>query len=514
LSGCGGDLAATSPTVELIATPSLGAGAESASVTWAAKNATECVASGAWSGQKAARGTELVAGPARPADYVLTCSGRAGSTSAVARLRPSFSDAAAKFPLHTEAGKRYLIDAAGRPFLMQADTAWSLIVQPTDAEVDQYLDDRRARGFNTFIVNLIEHKFADNPPKNAHGDAPFLTPGDFSTPNEAYFAHVDWVLTRAAQKGFLVLLVPAYLGYDGGDEGWYQEMVANGTTKLRQYGRFLGQRYQNYTNILWIHAGDYNPPDRTLTEAVAAGIRDFDADTLASAHCNGGTAAIEYWGGEPWLQVNTIYTSRNPIYDAALTQYQRPEQMPFFLIESAYENGKENASELRVRTQAYQALLTGATGQVFGNNPIWHYDGPGLYQASLTWQQSLGLPGSQSMTHLWNLMSPRQWWRLVPDVNNTTLTAGISTGQDRAVAALADNRTFAIVYVPSIRGVTIDLSKLAGPNVTARWLDPTNGSYSDVAGSPFPASGSRVFTATGTNSGGDGDWTLVLESTP
>jgi Protein of unknown function (DUF4038) len=51
---------------------------------------------------------------------------------------------------------------------------------------------------------------------------------DFTSPNEEYFAHADWVLRRAAEKGFLVLLTPSYAGWRGGSQGWYRAMVANG----------------------------------------------------------------------------------------------------------------------------------------------------------------------------------------------------------------------------------------------------------------------------------------------
>ena len=50
--------------------------------------------------------------------------------------------------------------------------------------------------------------------------------------------------------------------------------------------------------------------------------------------------------------------------------------MPFFLMESAYEN-EHDAGEQRLRAQAYQAILSGAMGHLFGNNPIWHFDGAG-----------------------------------------------------------------------------------------------------------------------------------------
>jgi hypothetical protein len=55
------------------------------------------------------------------------------------------------------------------------------------------------------------------------------------------------------------------------------------------------------------------------------------------------------------------------------------------------------------------------------------------------------------------------------------------------------------------------MSKLAGIT-TARWSDPTNGSYVAAAGPPFVNAGDRQFTPPGNNSAGDGDWVLVLEA--
>jgi hypothetical protein len=415
------------------------------------------------------------------------------------------------FPLHTEAGKRYLVDAAAKPFFLHGDTAWSLIVQLMRKNVDLYLDDRQAQGFNTLLINLLEHKFANNAPKNAYGQAPFLVSGDFSTPNEQYFAHADWVLRRAAEKGFLVLLVPAYLGYGGGDEGWYQEMVANGSTKLRNYGRYLGQRYKNFTNILWTHGGDYNPPNKDVVRAIADGIHEYDSRSLDSAHCAPETAAVDYWGAESWLQVNNIYTY-NTVYSAAMQQYERPEKLPFFMIESTYEN-EHSVSEQELRTQSYHALLSGAMGQVFGNAPIWYFNASGFFPSiSTKWRQALNSHGSQSMMHVHNLFTPRRWWTLEPDSSRMILTGGLRSGKDRAVAALASNRSFAIAYMPSIRMVTMNLDQFAGPKVNARWYDPTNGTFSRVAGSPFVASGSQPFRPIGNNANGFGDWVLVLES--
>ena len=441
----------------------------------------------------------------------------AGSHPMAARAQTSVApgsvDAArAAFPLTVQPGKRYLVDTVGKPFLMHGDTAWSLIAQLTREDAQKYLEDRRARGFNTILVNLIEHRFSTQAPASIYGQPPFLEAGDFATPNEAYFAHADWVLRLAAEKGFLVLLAPSYLGYRGGADGWYRTMVANGPSKLRAYGQYLGRRYSEFTNILWVHAGDYNPPQKDVVRAVAAGIREFDSRALHTAHCAPETAALEYWQGEPWLQINNVYTYK-PVYSYALQQYSRPGLMPFFLLESAYEN-EHGASELRIRAQAYHALLSGAAGQIYGNNPIWHFDGPGLYPAPTSWQQALSSRGAQSMTHLHSLFATLPWWRLVPDDNGALVTGGAGSGQDRVVAAYTEASSLAILYVPSIRNVRLDLQQMSGPKVAARWYDPANGRFVDVPGSPFAAAGPHIFRPKGANSAGLEDWVLLLESAP
>jgi Putative collagen-binding domain of a collagenase/Protein of unknown function (DUF4038) len=184
--------------------------------------------------------------------------------------------------------------------------------------------------------------------------------------------------------------------------------------------------------------------------------------------------------------------------------------MRFFLIESVYEN-TYNATDRRLRTDAYHAMLSGAAGQVFGNNPMWHFDGPGLYPGPMTWQQALGSEGLQSMTHLQELLAGVSWWLLAADLINSFLTSGIGSGLDRAVAARAADRSFAIVYLPSAREITLDLAQLAGPRVAARWYDPRNGVSSRVEGSPFTTAGAQSVRP---DAGAQDDLALLLRSEP
>lgn len=135
------------------------------------------------------------------------------------------------YPLKVSENKRYLVDRNNQPVLIHGDTAWSLITGVTKAEAEQYLENRRQKGFNAIIVNLIEHKFKG--PANRDGENPFTTAGDFATPGEKYFTHADWVIRKAAEKGIVVFLFPLYLGYEGTDEGWWEETLANGVLKWK-----------------------------------------------------------------------------------------------------------------------------------------------------------------------------------------------------------------------------------------------------------------------------------------
>jgi hypothetical protein len=68
-----------------------------------------------------------------------------------------------------------------------------------------------------------------------------------------------------------------------------------------------------------------------------------------------------------------------------------------------------------------------------------------------------------------------------------------------------------MAYLPSLRTVTVDLSQLSGP-ATARWYDPSRGTYTAIKGSPLKNAGKQKFTPPGNNGDGDGDWVLVLET--
>lgn len=53
--------------------------------------------------------------------------------------------------------------------------------------------------------------------------------------------------------------VPVYMGYRrDGAQGWWDEITGtrNGTLKMRKYGEFIGKRYRQIPDIMWIAGGD------------------------------------------------------------------------------------------------------------------------------------------------------------------------------------------------------------------------------------------------------------------
>ncbi len=420
--------------------------------------------------------------------------------------------AAAAFPLSTVPGTRHLIDASGEAFMIHGDTAWSLIADLSREDALFYLDDRMARGFNAILVSLLERKYARNAPANFYREQPFRTTDDYGQPNDAYFAHADWVLRQAQDRGILALITPSYLGWEGGSDGWYSAMLANGADKMRAYGRYLAQRFELRSNIMWVHGGDFNPPNRGIVRAIAQGIRDGDRRALHTVHTTVDSTALSYWPDEEWLSVNTVYT-RSSISSVCAGEYRRSQAIPVFFIEGAYENEPTSApppAEDDLRRQAYQAVLSGAFGHVFGNNPIWHFGGPGLYDAPTDWRGQLSSRGAQSMTLVRAILSRAEWPLLVPDLDGEFLIDGAGGGDERAVAAIASDRRTGIVYLPTSRRIGVNVGSIGG-GVTLTWIDPSSGA--PIAAAPGPFSGGPHFIAPpGRNAANYRDWVLLAEA--
>ena len=398
-----------------------------------------------------------------------------------------------RFPLRVSPDRRRILDADGRAVLLQGDAPWSLIANTTLDDARRYIEDRREKGFNTLIVNLIEYRFAKDPPRNLAGDEPFASPGDFRTPNEAYMAHAEQVLEIAQQHGMIVILAPAYLGYRYPSflgrvrqpEGWYEEVLANGPEGCQAWGDYLGRRFGRFKNIVWCIGGDRNPEEAAAAlDQLARGIKAAGVDNLFTAHVWPEHSPVDVFPDHSWLDLNPTYTYE-VVHRMLQNDWKREPVWPFFLIESTYE-GEHNASDLQIRRQAYWSVLCGGNGHCMGNRPIWLFDEG--------WESALDLPGSAAMAHWGTFFRGLPWADLVPDFDHAIVTSGLgeARGLDRVTAAATTDRRLAIAYLPVQRAVTVETSALTGPHLRVGWFEPATGCR--LAGGVLVTNGSITLT--------------------
>jgi hypothetical protein len=420
------------------------------------------------------------------------------------------------YPLKVGPTHRYLVDQRGRPFFIVGDSPQALIGKLSLDEAAMFIADRRAAGFNSLLIDLLCAKYTGcrDDATTSDGIQPFTTPGDLSTPNPAYFARVDAIIRLAEKAGMAVFLDPIETG------GWLSTLRANGIAKAYAYGQFLGRRYRKFANIVWWNGNDFqtwsNAADDAVVLAVARGIRSADRAHLQTVQLNYlESSSLDDRRWKPLVGLDAAYTY-HPTYAEVLKEYNRKDFVPVFLSEAGYEF-EQNLPSISpgnpnvLRRQEYWSVLSGATGQFYGDHYTWQFaDG---------WKQHLDTPGSAQVGYLAKLFAGRRWVRLVPDQGHRIITAGYGTiassgsveSSNYVTTAATPDGRLAISYLPAGGTIRVDMERFAGP-VRARWYDPARGVYSRVSGSPFPNSRSVDLALPGKNADGDPDWVLVLTS--
>ena len=411
--------------------------------------------------------------------------------------------------------RRYLTDENGAPFFYLGDTAWELFHRLDRDEADYYLQTRAAQGFTVIqAVVLAEHEFAR---PNPYGDHP-LRNDDPTMPNEAYFAHVDYVVDKAAELGLTIGMLPTW--GDKWNPKWAKGPELFTPENARTFGAFVGCRYRDRP-IIWILGGD-RPVEterhRDIIRAMAAGLTEGDGGRcLKTFHPMGGQTSSTYFHTEDWLDFNMYQTghARNrDCYNLIAGDYALEPIKPCMDAEPGYEdhpNGfkVENGylDEYDVRKAAYWNLFAGAHGHTYGCHDIWQFLNtdrfPAVTAARTPWREAIHLPGANQMRFVQRLIESRPFLSRIPD--QALLLSDPETGGDHVRATRADDGAYAFIYIPSGKPVTVDLGRLSGKTILARWFDPRTGAALPIG--EFPQGRPAEFTPPV-----DGpDWVLVLD---
>ena len=428
-------------------------------------------------------------------------------------------------------GGRHLALEDGRPFFWLGDTAWELFHRLTIEEAEYYLRTRAEQGFTVIqAVALAEFEGLTTP--NAYGRLPLGTGAD-GLPDPArpdldgpysYWDHVDAVIRMAESCGLYVALLPTW--GDKFNKAWGKGPEIFTPENARRYGRWLGERYRDAPNLVWVLGGDRALNTRKhfdIVRGMAEGLREGDGGAhLITYHPQGGDSSSRQLHEEPWLDFNMIQSGHGEALIAndarVLADYGRTPVKPVLDGEPCYEdhpigfrpaNSWFDAAD--VRKAAYCALLSGACGHTYGHHSVWAMaEGPLAVAASdgepgnhilMSWRDALRRPGAEQMRWLrafGERYAPRGFR---PD---NGLLAGNFDGYGRQAAARGDGCI--AVYSPSGPYVEVSYEAKGLNPAGARWFDPRCGTL-DPASAVCAGKALRFFTPT---AGRGEDWVLVV----
>ncbi|WP_297975553.1 DUF4038 domain-containing protein [uncultured Amaricoccus sp.] len=461
------------------------------------------------------------------------------------------------FPLRWSPDHRYLVDQGGVPFPILGRTSWN-VTRLSPEDYRGYVDDTVARGYNAIEIWMPIHDPSHQPPQYAgNGAAPFLRSldgsswngrtdysdvsaqaPDLSSPNEAFWSYVDDLLSYCESRGVLVFAFPAYVGFQGGEWGWMQEMVANGPDRTQAFGSWIAERYRDRRNLVWMVGGDMGTgegpkgpnlfsPEQTLVEAaLIRGLKSVpdQASVLYSAEWASESIATDQTSFGHEMTLNGAYSWTGDVATHSRRAYAREPAMPAFLLEEPYD--EEGRDGNRVNPHAVQPVrrflwwgwLSSIGGFIAGNGYVWLFEDDHFWTwRNERWQDHLDTPGTRDVANLNRFVRSHPWHELVPSglggMRELIVSGGgLPEAADYVAAAAAPDGSLLVAYVPPAHAgaIGVDMTAMRGAS-SAEWFDPTAGTYVEVA-SGIDNSGSREFAVPGKNRAGERDWVLVLRS--
>jgi len=428
--------------------------------------------------------------------------------------------------------KRFLVTAEGRPFFWLGDTAWELFHRLTREDAVRYLRNRAERRFTVVqAVALAELDGLNDP--NPYGHRPLLnndpsTPDVKDGPDNDYWDHVDFIVKEAGALGLYIGLLPTWGDKWNIRRGAGPEVFT--VDNADRYGEWLGTRYKDTPNIIWILGGDRpieTDGHRAIIGAIARGLRRGDSGThLCTLHPTGGQSSAGPFHDDDWLDFNmrqnghvSEFTGR---YDQTRVDYERTPVKPVLDGEPLYEDhplsfdaarlGHSVASD--VRRPLYWDLFSGAFGHTYGHHSVWQMWVPGRTPVNnplMPWFDAIDQPGAAQMQHARALLESRPFLSRVPDddilVPGRVPTSMPGSGRYHFAATRDTEGSYAMIYAPVGRRFTVRMNRVTGPRVTAWWFNPRNGKATPAG--TFPNTGERTFISP--DPGEAVDWVLVLD---
>ena len=414
----------------------------------------------------------------------------------------------------------------GSPFFWMGDTAWELYNRLTRDEIIDYLDDRASKGFNVIQITALSTGGINH--GNRYGDTPLIDQ-DPSIPNEKYFAMIDNVIRLAAERHMYIGFVATWGDKVVSAPNYGSDPVIFNEKNALNYGKWLGNRYKDAKNIIWILGGDVvavlkDVDYRPVWTAMANGIIEGTSrQCLITYHPNGYRSSSEWFQDASWLDFNMIQSSHGehdaPNWEMVAKDRSKSPTKPTLDAEPNYEDHPVDPwptwnpdsgyfRDYDVRKQMYRSVFAGAFGVTYGHHAVWQFvserDEVSNY-ADRGWRNAIGRPGSIQCGYFRKLMESRPLPGRQRDLK--MILDGQGTGKYHVEAFRGASNDFAMIYLPVGRSVIIDASFMRAKKIKVWWFNPKDGNC--FKSTERDRSASMTFTPP--TSGIGNDWVLVLD---
>lgn len=450
-----------------------------------------------------------------------------------------------KSGLYISENGRYFVEN-GQPFFWLGDTGWLLFNKTTREQADQYLEDRRQKGFNV-IQAMVLHTV---PSVNIYGDSSLIN-GDIARPAVTegssfkdsvqydFWDHIDYIVDKAKEKGIYMALVPV----------WGTNVKNKKVTpeQAKIYAEFLAKRYKDKSNVIWLNGGDIRGSEvKKVWEVIGSTLRANDPNHLITFHPRGRTGSSEWFHDAKWLDFNMVQSGHRRYDQDTLAKeqwhygednwkyiekdYNLKPAKPTIDGEPSYEDIPQGLHDFTqpkwndadVRRYGYWSVFAGAFGYTYGDNSVMQMYDPAkkdaAYGATRPWQEALNDPGAGQMVHLKNLMLSRAgvahdvastenaaaYFDRVPD--QSVIAGAAGEKYNRLLATRGNDYIF--VYTCNGRNIPLKMGVLTGDQVKASWFSPRDGKTTPIGN--IDNQGTHEFDPPGAVKDGN-DWVLIID---
>ncbi len=437
---------------------------------------------------------------------------------------PAFALPSSTLPkLQVSTNRRFLVKPGNEPFIWIGDTMWCWHTQNvtqggcqgelTPAQHDVYLAKREQQRYT-----VIQTKIGYN--------------SEVLAKDSAFWQEVDAWLQKIADHNMYAAVGLGWILNSWNQHPEYTE------ANLYDYGFWIGNRYKDFNNIIWLAANESTWPEGPLNKlnALLRGLRAGDTgDKLITVHPLSEGASSYFFTDldfNSWQTARRAVPTELPDYNAtswnngtytvweAITHdYNFSPPKPVIDLEAWYEGYIDElggtgttCSAWHTRSRAYYTIFAGAFGHTYGAHGLWN----ATSNATSSWRTALDYAGGDDMRHIRSLLesSTRSFLNIVPD--QSLIVGGQGSANDYSAhkqSARAVDGSFAYVYSGNGSNFSVNTNALGGNGATlnAQWYNPRDGSsstqnlsnpYSRTSSQPFDPPGSAAI---------DNDWVLILE---